>query len=155
MDMILLCTELLWLHQFLLGLCDPFSHILWNCFTGTGTNTWLPKFQCSKSEEWVKIIVLPEGLFNTKMPSYQEINLAVEIKWSYDPHLISTMGFPTLVKWHLYLESGPRISVTILPMQDKHILAFHEEVFQLFAPSLHGKLQIFGFAFLWNNSSPT
>ena len=30
----------------------------------------------------------------------------VEIRWSYD-RLISTMGFPVLVRQHLYIESGP------------------------------------------------
>ena len=33
----------------------------------------------------------------------------VEIRWSYD-RLISTMGFPILVRWHLHIESGPRLS---------------------------------------------
>ena len=33
-------------------------------------------------------------------------NPIVEIRWSYD-HLISTMGFPILVRRHLYIESGP------------------------------------------------
>ena len=32
----------------------------------------------------------------------------MEIRRSYD-RLISTMGFPILVRWHLYIESGPRI----------------------------------------------
>ena len=32
----------------------------------------------------------------------------MEIRRSYD-HLISTMGFPILVRWHCYIESGPRI----------------------------------------------
>ena len=31
----------------------------------------------------------------------------MEIRRSYD-RLISTMGFPLLVRWHLYIESGPR-----------------------------------------------
>ena len=31
----------------------------------------------------------------------------MEIRWSYD-HIISTMGFPILVRRHLYIESGPR-----------------------------------------------
>ena len=30
----------------------------------------------------------------------------MEIRRSYD-RLISTMGFPILVRWHLYIESGP------------------------------------------------
>ena len=29
-----------------------------------------------------------------------------EIRWSYD-RLISTMGFPILIRWHLYIEFGP------------------------------------------------
>ena len=33
-------------------------------------------------------------------------NLIVEIRWSKD-RLISTMGFPILVRWHLYIESRP------------------------------------------------
>ena len=36
-------------------------------------------------------------------------NPIVEIRRSYD-RLISTMGFPILVRWHLYIESGPRPS---------------------------------------------
>ena len=34
-------------------------------------------------------------------------NPIVEIRRSYD-RLISTMGFPILVRWHLVIESGPR-----------------------------------------------
>ena len=34
-------------------------------------------------------------------------NLIVEIRRSYD-RLISTIGFPILIRWHLYIESGPR-----------------------------------------------
>ena len=30
----------------------------------------------------------------------------MEIRQSYN-RLISTMGFPVLVRWHLYIESGP------------------------------------------------
>ena len=36
-------------------------------------------------------------------------SLIVEIRRSYD-RLISTMGFPILVRRHLYIESGPRVS---------------------------------------------
>ena len=38
------------------------------------------------------------------LPVYE--NPIVEIIWSCD-HLISTMGFPILVRWHFYIESGP------------------------------------------------
>ena len=34
-------------------------------------------------------------------------NPIVQIRRSYD-RLISTMGFPILIRWHLYIESGPR-----------------------------------------------
>ena len=45
------------------------------------------------------------GWFNIKMPSYQYRKSSVEIRRSYD-RLISTMGFPILIKPHLYIESG-------------------------------------------------
>ena len=41
--------------------------------------------------------------FNGKMSFYQPI---VEIRRSWD-RLISTMGFPILVRWHLYIEQAP------------------------------------------------
>ena len=37
----------------------------------------------------------------------------MEIRWSYD-RLISTMGFPILVRWHLYIELGPRCLIYLL-----------------------------------------
>ena len=40
-------------------------------------------------------------------------NPIVETRQSYD-HLISTMGFPLLVRWHLYIESGPWWSILIV-----------------------------------------
>ena len=39
-------------------------------------------------------------------------NPIVEIRRSYD-RLFSTMGFPILVRWYLYIESGPWINATI------------------------------------------
>ena len=45
--------------------------------------------------------------FNIKMLSTCIGNPIVEIRRSYD-RLISKMGFPMLVRWHLYIESGPR-----------------------------------------------
>ena len=40
-------------------------------------------------------------------------NPIVEIRRSYD-RLISTMGFPVLVRWHLYIESGPSSGIECL-----------------------------------------
>ena len=48
-------------------------------------------------------------------------NLIVEIRRSFD-RLISTMGFPILVRRHLYIESGPRFSVSQLPLPHKPLV---------------------------------
>ena len=48
----------------------------------------------------------PGPWFNIKMTSCQYRKFHVEIRRSYD-RLISTMGFPILVRRHLYIESGP------------------------------------------------
>ena len=53
-------------------------------------------------------------------------NPIVEKRRSYD-RLISTMGFPILARWHLYIESGPR-SVLELGWSSLH----HSALFQLF-----------------------
>ena len=45
-------------------------------------------------------------------------NPIVEIRRSYD-HLISTMGFPILVRWHLYIESGPWCPQISTPSPEK------------------------------------
>ena len=55
----------------------------------------------------------------------------VEIRRSYD-RLISTMGFPILVRWHLYIESGPwKTVVSNVFLLVSHLL--YKEV-----PSQHG-----------------
>ena len=53
------------------------------------------------------LMCIPGASFNMSMSSYQYRNPIVEIRWSYD-HLISKMGFPILVRWHLYVELAPR-----------------------------------------------
>ena len=45
-------------------------------------------------------------------------NPIVGIRRSYD-HLISTMGFPILIRRHLYIESGPRLSTDVSPTMQK------------------------------------
>ena len=53
-------------------------------------------------------------------------NPIVEIRRSYD-RLISTMGFPILVRWHLYIESGPwSLYVIIRKSFGKAFCACHE-----------------------------
>ena len=42
-------------------------------------------------------------------------NPIVEIRQSYD-RLISTLGFPILVRWYLFIESGPRIHIDLSSM---------------------------------------
>ena len=53
--------------------------------------------------------------YTTKISRYRHLtsiwNPILEIRRSYD-RLISTLGFPLLVRWHLYIESG---SCTFLP----------------------------------------
>ena len=51
------------------------------------------------------LLLFPGFWFNIKM-SYSIGNPIVEIRQCYYS-LISTMGFPILVRWHLYIESGP------------------------------------------------
>ena len=43
----------------------------------------------------------------------------MEIRRSWD-RLISTMGFPILVRWHLYIESGPRFSLSSQMVVDRN-----------------------------------
>ena len=43
-------------------------------------------------------------------------NPIVVIRWSYH-RLISTTGFPILVRWHLYIESGPSLQSTSASMK--------------------------------------
>ena len=54
----------------------------------------------------------------------------MEIRRSWD-RLISTMGFPTLVRWHLYIESGPTFLNTFSSMKKfKFHSKFHWTVLQ-------------------------
>ena len=63
-------------------------------------------------------------------------NLIVEIRRSYD-RLIPTMGFPILVRWHLYIESGPSYVENVsmswchhgYPPVNNSILNNHDESF--------------------------
>ena len=48
------------------------------------------------------------GWFNIKMPSYQDRKSIVGMRRSYDC-LTSTIWFTILVRWNLYIESGPCI----------------------------------------------
>ena len=61
----------------------------------------MPSFMQSSSGLW----------FDIKMLSYQyrKSQCGDKIRWYYN-RLISTMGFPILVRWHLYIESVPRPS---------------------------------------------
>ena len=49
-------------------------------------------------------------------------NPIVEIRWS-DDRLISTMGFPILVRWHL--ESGPRSIELLSPVTQTNLIHVH------------------------------
>ena len=61
---------------------------------------------------------MPEGLGADSIKRYHLTSIGnpiVEIRRSYD-RLISTMGFPILVRWHLYIESEVGISPASLLM---------------------------------------
>ena len=52
----------------------------------------------------------PGSWFNKRCHLTSIGNLIVDIRQSYD-RLISTMEFPILVRWHLYIGSGPWINI--------------------------------------------
>ena len=58
------------------------------------------------SHDVVMCTLKPGAWFNIKMSSYQYRKSLCGDRRSWD-RLISTMGFPILVRWHLYFESGP------------------------------------------------
>ena len=71
----------------------------------------MPSYQYRKSYCGDKTILRPSYLHNgiSLLVLNQGLgNPIVEIRRSYD-RLISTMGFPILIRWHLYIESGLRI----------------------------------------------
>ena len=61
----------------------------------------------------------------------------MEIRRSYD-RLISTMGFPILVRRYLYIESGPRVSHNERVMKyDVHFLSLSAAVVSTFRGNIH------------------
>ena len=92
-------------------------HYSWKC------PSRLPVLPChQQSQHWLqyKLILLlyqerfqSGPRFNIKMSSYQ-------YRKSHYDRLISTMGFPILVRWHLHIESGPCVfSVLKMPIGKK------------------------------------
>ena len=59
---------------------------------------------------------IPGGWFKERHHLTSIWNPIVEIRRS-DDRLISTMGFPILVRWHLYIESG-LLSLAVIPQHD-------------------------------------
>ena len=57
------------------------------------------------------------GWFNIKLTSYQYR------KSHFGDNLISTMGFPILVRWQLYIESGPWFPIPVDLIQGCHHMA--------------------------------
>ena len=66
----------------------------------------------------------PGGWFNIKMSSYQyrKSHCGDKTIWRSSDRLISTMGFPILVRWHLYIESGPWTCSIFSPILTIHTL---------------------------------
>ena len=77
----------------------------------------------------------------------------MEIRRSYD-RLISTIGFPILIRWHLYIESGPRFL-------DWCYILLWKKTFQTVMSKLHstevlfnsakGLMRIKNVVFLWQD----
>ena len=65
----------------------------------------------------------------------------MEIRRSYD-RLISTLGFPLLVRWHLFIESGPRPSERVLCRHsgDFHMQPTSNVLYGIAARKLHWML---------------
>ena len=74
-------------------------------------------------------------IFSRVLIQYKRCNLTskgkpiVEIRWSYD-RLISTMGFPIPVRWHIYIESGLRSQLC------HYTVTFATETLQILPPFL-------------------
>ena len=73
---------------------------------------WLVMTHIVKSHRWHHWTRPDDWLYGLGPDSIQRWHLTsignpiVKIRRSYD-RLISTMGFPVLVRWHIYIESGP------------------------------------------------
>ena len=55
----------------------------------------------------------------TKLETAMKTGPRFNIKMTSDDRLISTMGFPILVRWHLYIEPGPRVLGEMLKENDR------------------------------------
>ena len=79
---------------------------------------WHRATQC---EQWVRSRIHLGVWFNIKMSSYQYRKSHCGDR--IFNCLISTMGFPTLVKWHLYIEWEPGVWFNKQSCQDMGILS--------------------------------
>ena len=92
-----------------------YVHMPWSLMfplISTWTNSWVShqdagNLRCHWAHYDVTVIELKSGpWFNIKMTSYQCRKSHCGDKRSYD-RLISTIWFPILVRWHLYIDSEP------------------------------------------------
>ena len=74
---------------------------------------WYPTTSLRHLDGWRYITAEsdPGGWFNINMSSYQHRKSHCGDKTILRP---STMGFPILIRWHLYIETGPRPSATTI-----------------------------------------
>ena len=98
---------------YLTSVCVTMSTELWqrplNVFITTGLYTaynilWFAACCVAIQSEYLG----PDSIERCHLTSIW--NPIVEIRWSYD-RLIPTMGFPILVRWHLYIEPTPWIRI--------------------------------------------
>ena len=72
------------------------------------------------------LVKIPTGTgFNIKMSSCQYRKSHYADRW-WRNHLISTMGFPMLGRWYLYIKSGARQPFKLPLMQDANALSLEE-----------------------------
>ena len=96
------------LHNAQATILNPFN-TLWLWLSATSTRLGICKYPIifNNAVHCFLAICCGLGLDSIKRWHLTSIeNPIMEIRRSYD-RLISTMGFPILVEWHLYFESGP------------------------------------------------
>ena len=146
----LFCTKaspepLLTYFSTLLALCDGFASqrpVTWSfdVFFDLHLNKRLSKqskrrqFETPSCSLWHHFNEKQKGAFKNTLPCHNSGNKHQNNPWalsqykdailpvSYD-RLTSTMGFPILVRWHLYIESGPR-ALNCTPLQSIHYVRF-------------------------------
>ena len=95
---------------------QPLEWLFKNMFKSTSQAT-------SKLQSWHILLIKgqgPDSILRWHLTNIR--NPIVKIRWSYD-RLISTMGFPILIRWHLYIELGPRNAENVFMSWHHHVIS--------------------------------